>query len=712
MKHLVAYVLGLGTVAGWLATSDIGERRAWPLVHAMAAIPIQGRDAGAPERRAIGAKTPGVDLAGMDRSVAPGDNFWVYANGAWDKATAIPADRSAYGVDSILVDEARNRTIALIQESAGGARGDDTRKIGDFYASFMDEAGIEAKGVKPVKPELDVISAISDKRALARALGGSLRSDVDPLNATNFYTDRLFGLFVAQALDDPSRNVPYLLQGGLGMPDREYYLSDKTQMAELRTKYQTHVAAMLKLAGAPDADARSKATRIYALEKRMALVHATRVESEDVHGVISWKREELSTRAPGLDWAAFLEAAMLQKEARFFIWHPKATTGLAALVGSEPLDTWKDWLTYHAIERAAPWLSRAFVAERFEFYGKALSGTPQQRERWKRGVDFTNDALGEVVGKLYVQRYFSPDAKAKAQAMCDDLVKAFGRRIDTLAWMSPQTRTKAKEKLATLKIGIGYPDSWRDYSTLQVVRGDALGNATRAELFEYRRNLFKLGKSPDRAEWWMTPQTVNAVNLPLQNALNFPAAILQPPYFDPRGDAAINYGAIGAVIGHEISHSFDDVGSQFDAQGRLNNWWTKDDFAHFKAASEKLAAQYDAYRPFPDLTVNGHQTLGENIADVAGLSAAYDGFTLSLGGKPAPARQGLTGDQQFFISFAQSWRTKSREAALRNQIVTDGHAPAQYRADTVRNLDAWYAAFQVKPGQKLHLAPADRVRVW
>ena len=313
MKQLVAYVLGLVTVAGWLA-ADIGDRRAWPPVHAMAGLPMQGRDAGATERRAIVAKTPGVDLAGMDRSVAPGDNFWVYANGAWDKATAIPADRSSYGVDSILVDEARNRTVALIQESARGAGNDGTRKIGDFYASFMDEAGIEAKGLKPVKPELEAVSAISDKRALARALGGSLRSDVDPLNATNFYTDHLFGLFVAQALDDPSRNVAYLLQGGLGMPDREYYLSDKPQMAELRTKYQAHVAAMLKLAGAADADARTRAARIYALEKRMALVHATRVESEDVHGVIAWKREELSTRAPGLDWAAFLEAAALQKE--------------------------------------------------------------------------------------------------------------------------------------------------------------------------------------------------------------------------------------------------------------------------------------------------------------------------------------------------------------------------------------------------------------
>jgi predicted metalloendopeptidase len=385
---------------------------------------------------------------------------------------------------------------------------------------------------------------------------------------------------------------------------------------------------------------------------------------------------------------------------------------MSALVAKEPLDAWKDWLTYHAIEQSAAFLPKAFVEERFAFFGKALTGTPQMRPRWQRGVDFTSAALGEVVGKLYVERYFAPEAKAKVNAMVDDLVKAFVQRIDALDWMSPETKAKAKEKVATIKVGVGYPDRWQDYSGLEVVKGDALGNLQRASMFEYKRQLSKLNQPVDRGEWWMTPQTVNAVNLPLQNALNFPAAILQPPYFDPKADAAHNYGAMGAIIGHEISHSFDDTGSQFDAQGRLSNWWTKQDLEHFQAAGEALVAQYDAYRPFPDLAVNGRQTLSENIADLAGLAAAHDAYILSLQGKQAPVMDGMTGDQRFFISFGQSWRQKIREAALRNQIATDGHAPDEYRAATVRNIDPWYDAFSVQPGQKMYLDPKNRVRVW
>ncbi len=379
---------------------------------------------------------------------------------------------------------------------------------------------------------------------------------------------------------------------------------------------------------------------------------------------------------------------------------------------AEPLDAWKDWLAFHAIERSSAFLPKAFVDERFAFYGKALSGIPELRPRWQRGMDYTSADLGEAVGKIYVERYFPAATKAKAQAMVGDLVQAFAKRIDGLTWMSPQTKAKAKQKLDTLKVGVGYPDRWQDYSGLEIVKGDALGNAQRAELFEYRRNLAKLHQPVDRGEWWMTPQTVNAVNLPLQNALNFPAAIIQPPYFDADADAAHNYGSMGAVIGHEISHSFDDQGSQFDAAGRLANWWTKEDFDHFKAAGESLAAQFDAYKPFPDLAVNGHQTLSENIADVAGLLAAYDAYKLSLHGKPDVVKDGFSGDQRFMISFGQSWRSHTRDAELRRQIATDGHAPEQYRAQAVRNLDAWYDAFSVHPPQKLYLAPPDRVHVW
>jgi putative endopeptidase len=653
----------------------------------------------------------GIDLAGMDKSVAPGDDFNAYTNGGWIKATPIPADKSSYGAGAILADQTRERLRALFQESSSAAASTgDARKIGDYYSTFMDEAAIESKGIAPLKPQFDAIAAIADRHALARALGGQLRADVDPLNNTNFETGNLFGVWIAQGLSDPSRNFPYLLQGGLGMPDRDYYVSTNAHMADLRKQYQAHIAAVFKLAGFSDPSAR--ASRVFALETKMAQVHATRVESEDVHAAVSWNRSELAAKAPGLDWAALLDAAGLQDASVFMIWHPKAIPGLAVLTAAEPLDAWKDWLVFHAIERAAPFFPKAFVDERFAFYGKALSGIPQLRPRWQRAMDFTSDALGEAVGKVYVERYFPAATKAKAQAMVDDLVQAFAKRIDGLAWMSPQTKAKAKQKLDTLKVGVGYPDRWQDYSSLEVVKGDALGNAQRAGLFEYHRHLAKLHQPVDRGEWWMTPQTVNAVNLPLQNALNFPAAIIQPPYFDADADAAHNYGSMGAIIGHEISHSFDDQGSQFDAEGRLANWWTKEDFDHFKSAGEALAAQFDSYRPFPDLAVNGHQTLSENIADVAGLLAAYDAYRLSLHGKPDFVKDGFTGDQRFMISFGQSWRSHIRDAEMRRQIATDGHAPEEYRAQTVRNLDAWYDAFSVHPPQKLYLAPPDRVHVW
>ena len=658
------------------------------------------------------ARDHGVDVAGMDTSVAPGDDFNAYTNGAWFKATEIPADKSSYGPWAVLFDKTTKQTQTLIQDLADpkAPKGGSNQKIGDFYASYMDTTGIEARGLAPLKPQLDSIAAIADAKALARAIGATLRADVDPLNSTNFFTENLLGVFVTQGLDDPSRNMPYLLQGGLGMPDRDYYIAASPAMAALRTEYQAHVVAMFKLAGFADAPAR--AARVFALETKIARAHATRLESQDVKTPKTWKRAELAARAPGLDWAALLDGAGLGEAPSFIVWHPKAIAGIAQLVRGEPLEAWKDWLTFHRINESAAFLPKAFGEQRFAFYGKALSGTPARRPRWQSGVNITSTFLGDAVGKAYVDKHFPPETKAKVQAMVADIVKAFGVRIDGLDWMTPATKEKAKAKLATLRVGVGYPETWRDYASLQVSKDDALGNAQRADLFEYRWQLGKLGKPVDKGEWWMTPQTVNAVNLPLQNALNFPAAILQPPFFDAQASAAYNYGSMGAVIGHEISHSFDDQGSQFDAEGRIANWWTKDDMAHFKTAGEALAAQYDAYKPFPDLAVNGHQTLSENIADVAGLAASYDAWRSSLAGKPAPAFKGFTGEQEFFISFGQSWRTKQREAAMRSQIATDGHAPDQYRAATVRNVDAWYSAFPVKAGQKLFLEPKARVKVW
>ncbi len=655
----------------------------------------------------------GIDLAGMDRTVTPGDDFFAFANGAWIKKTEIPADRSSWGTGGILAELTAKRTADLIAEAAkqNAPAGSDARKIGDYYASFMDEAAIEAKALGPLKPKLAAIAAIQDAKSLARYLGATLRADVDVLNATNLDTDNIFGLWVAQDLDDPARYAPFLLQGGLQLPDREYYLSPSPRMTEIRGKYQAHIANVLKLAGI--ADPAAKAARIFALERAIAEVHASREDTEDVQkGNNHWTQADLAARAPGLDWSAFLAAAQLDKQPVFVVWQPHAATGIAALVRREPLESWKEYLAYHALEHERSFLPKAFVDESFVFYGTTLAGTLQQRERWKRAVAETDAALGEVVGKLYVARYFPPAEKARAEEMVRNVVAAFGRRIDALEWMAPKTKAQAKAKLAVLKVGVGYPDKWRDYSRLEVTLGDAYANVERASLFEYQRNLRKLGEPVDRGEWVMNPQLVNAVNLPAMNALNFPAAILQPPHFDPTRPAVMDYGAAGATIGHEICHSFDDQGALFDATGKLNNWWTAEDLAHFRASSAALVAQYDAYQPFPDAHVKGKQTSSENIADVAGLNAAYDAYRLSQGGKEAPTAHGLSGDQQFFVSFAQNWRFKIREPAARQRLVTDSHAPAEYRADTVRNLDAWYTALDVKPGQALYLAPAARVRVY
>jgi putative endopeptidase len=658
-------------------------------------------------------RSGGIDLAGMDRSVAPGDNFFAYANGSWVKTASIPPDRSSYGPTAMLAELTAKRTSDLITEVAGQSTpaGSETRKIKDFFAAYMDEAGIEAKGLKPLQPLLDSIAAIADRKGLAHVLGRQLRADVDIFNATNVTTDNLFGLWVAQDLDNPTRYAPFIVQGGLGMPDRDYYLDPSARMEDIRAKYRAHIAAMLRLAHAPDAE--GKAARIFDLEKRIADVHASRSDTEDIKkGNNHWTRADFDAKAPGLDWAAYFAPAGLDGRKDFVVWQPGAVTGISALTASAPLDVWKDYLMFRAIEHSAAVLPRAFVDESFAFHGTVLSGTPQLQERWKRAVDAVSAAMGEAVGKLYVKRYFPPEEKARAQEMVRNLMTAFAKRIDNLEWMSPATKTKAKAKLAVLKVGVGYPDKWTDYTGLDVRADDAFGNQDRAGLFQLKRSLMKLDRPVDRDEWVMTPQTVNAVNLPAMNALNFPAAFLQPPYFDPERPEVMDYGATGSVIGHEISHSFDDQGALFDATGRLSNWWTKEDLEHFRASAERLVKQYDAYRPFPDLAVNGRLTLSENIADIAGLAAAYDAYRLSLGGKTAAVVEGFTGDQQFFISFGQAWRQKRREASLRRQVLTDGHSPAEYRADAVRNLDPWYAAFDVKPGQSLYLAPADRVRIW
>ncbi len=657
--------------------------------------------------------TLGIDEKGMNKSAVPGDDFYGYANGTWLATTEIPADQSSWGADAILTQDTNKRIVDLIEATAKD-RAHATpagRMTADFYTAYMDEAAIEKRGLTPLQPALRAIAAIGDKTALAHALGASLRADVDPLNNTNFFTENIFGLWAAQGFNDSDHYLPYLLQGGLGMPNREYYLTDNERMAGLRTKYQAHIAKVLALAGVADAGAR--AARIFALEVKLARTHVSPEDSEDVLKANNpWRREEFSAKAPGMDWAEFFRGANLAQPPLFVVWHPSAIIGAAALVGSEPLADWRDFLAFHLLNHFSGVLPKAFAEERFAFYGTALAGTPQQQVRWKRALNAANAAIGDAVGQVYVAKYFPPESKAKIQGIVAKIVTAFGQRIDRLDWMAPATKVQAKAKLKTLYVGLGYPDRWKDYTGLVIDAADALGNAMRAEEFGYAQSVAKLGRAVDATEWCMTPQEVNAVNMPMQNALDFPAAILQPPFFDPAAPDAVNFGSIGATIGHEISHSFDDQGSQFDSQGHLRDWWTPDDAAHFKASSAALVAQYSTYRPFSDLTVNGQLTLSENLADLAGLAASYDGLRADDQGRSATAGRAYTDDQLFFIAFAQSWREKQREASLRQQIIGNGHAPDQYRALTVRNLDAWYAAFDVKPGQALYLAPSARVRVW
>jgi endothelin-converting enzyme/putative endopeptidase len=658
------------------------------------------------------ARTPGIDLAGMNPGLAPGDDFYGYANGAWQSATEIPSDRSNWGSFRIVAELTNQRLLALIDAAAKDRSGATpaARLVGDFHAAYMDEAGIEARGLAAVQPWLQRIAAITDKSGLARVLGESIRADVDPLNATNFFTENIFGLWVAQGLDDPTHNTPYLLQGGLGMPDREYYVSEIPRMKDLQARYRAHIAKVLRLGGMADAEVR--AGRIYDLEARLAQSHSRREDSEDVQKANhAWRREDFPAKAPGLDWSAFFAGAGLDGAPRFILWHQDAVSGAAALAGSEPLQVWQDYLTFHALNQWSDALPKAFADEHFAFHETALAGTPEQPARWKRALTAANKAIGDAVGQVYVAQYFPPASKARAQAMVANIVRAFDVRIGRLDWMAPATKEQARAKLKALYVGIGYPDKWEDYTGLVIDPADAAGNVLRAEKFAYHRAVARLAQPVDPTAWCMSPQEVNAVNMPMQNALNFPAAILQPPFFDPAAPDAVNYGGIGTVIGHEISHSFDDQGAQFDSQGLLRDWWTPADLAHFKAATAALVAQYSAYRPFPDLAVNGQQTLSENLADLAGISASYDGYR-AANGSTASSGETFTGDQQFFLSFAQIWRTKYRDAVLRQRLITDGHTPGQYRALMVRNIDAWYEAFGVKPGAKLYLEPTARVRVW
>jgi endothelin-converting enzyme/putative endopeptidase len=673
------------------------------------ALPRLAAQAAAPA--ATPAATHGIAIADMDRSVKPGDDFYRYANGAWIDRTEVPPDRTSVNVFSTLDDLSRKRTAEIIEDAAkaNAPAGSDKRKMADVYNAFLDEAGIEAKGLGPVKEQLASIAAIQNRRQLSTALGKTLRADVDLLNNSTYHTANLFGLWVAPGFHDSEHYAPYLLQGGLEMPDRDYYLVDSEHMKEVRAKYAVHVAAMLRLAGFSDAEAR--AVRVIALEHSIAEAQVSIAEIEIIEKADNlWKRYDFAAKAPGLDWGAYFEGAGLAGQQEFMVWTPTALTGEAALVASAPLETWKDWLAYHLVEDYASFLPRALAEERFGFFQKTLGGVEQQRPRAERAVMLVDALLGDAVGKVYAQKYFSPQAKAQAEAMVAHLIAVYHKRLAALPWLADSTRAEAQAKLDSLIVNIGYPEKWEDYSAYEVRAGDAFGNAWRYGLWYLHHEVARIGKPVDRHEWCMEPQTVNAVNMPLHNSLSFPAAILQPPFFDPEAPAAVNYGAIGTVIGHEISHTFDEEGSAFDSKGRLRNWWTQADKDHFNQASAKLAKQFDAYEPFPGVHVNGEQTIDEDIADLGGVASAYDAYRLN--GNDAPVQDGFSPDQQFFIAFEQNYGAKTREASLRNQVLTDSHAPAEYRALTVRNFDAWYKAFNVQPGEKLYLVPDDRVKIW
>lgn len=654
------------------------------------------------------ASTSATIDVGMDKSILPGEDFNRYVNGHWEKTATIPDDKMSVGVFDSLIEDTDIKVAKLIEATTKAAPGTAARKIGDFYQAYLNMEHINQLGLSPLQSQLDHIAALTDKTALATYLGQHLRADVDPINATHVHTENLFGLWVSQGFHDHTTYTAYLLQGGLGLSDREYYVSKNPKMVELRSKYLAHIAAILKLANTPDPD--NAAKRIFALETRIAQSHATREATSDVlKANNTWSQADFAKKARGLDWSAYFSAAGLQAQSSFIIWHPGALKGSAALVANTPLDIWKEYLRFHAINQRTGVLPQAFADQQFALRS-AFTGAKKPLPRWRDAVDVTNYALGEEVGKLYVEQNFSAEAKQRIRSMVTNLLDAFSARVSALTWMSPKTKAEALEKIKHTYVGVGYPDKWRDYSGLQVSTADAFGNTERASAFFYQEALAKLGKPVDVTEWCMNPQLVNAVNMPLQNAINFPAAFLQSPNFDLQASDAANYGAIGATIGHEISHSFDNSGAMFDSKGELRNWWSKSDLAHFNQSSKALVAQFSAYKPFPDLAVNGQQTLGENIADLAGLMAAFDAYRSAMKQKGQVVTKET--DQEFFLSFARTYRGKMRDETLRSIIVTNEHAPEQFRLLTVRNLDAWYPAFNVQPGQKQYLTPKDRVRVW
>lgn len=648
----------------------------------------------------------GVYSSNLDKAVRPQDDFYRFVNGQWLTNTNIPADRSNYGAFSLLEDGAEHDLKAILEEAAAAhaAAGSDAQKVGDLYASFLDEATIEARGLTPLAAELKRIDELKTKQDVARYIGYSQRMSVQ----------HPFAYYVAVDRKNSSQYTGVITQSGLGMPDRDYYLSSDERLKGIREKYQVYVKDLLAAAGTSKAE--SVAARIFAIESQLAKSHWTRVQNRDAQK--TYNKVEVAALPklmPGFDWSAFFAGAQIpvDKTQALVVVQPSYFETLGKVIATTSVPDWRGYFRYKVLATYAPDLPTKFAQLHFDFTQRTVSGIEEIKPRWKRAVDTVDGAVGDLVGKMYVERHFSADAKRRMDELVGNLLQAYRQGIDSLEWMTPATKQKAHAKLERFTTKIGYPSQWRDWSRLEIRRDDLVGNEMRASAVVFERNLAKLGGPIDRTEWFMTPQTVNAYYNPPTNEIVFPAAILQPPFFNVAADDAINYGAIGAVIGHEISHGFDDQGRRYDGAGNLNDWWAAEDNEEFTRRAKQLGAQYNALSPLPGLNVNGDLTMGENIADVAGLAMAYRAWQVSLRGKAAPVIDGYTGEQRFFIGWAQGWARKYRDDELRRRLLTDPHSPSEYRTNTVvANLPEFYAAFGVKPGDKMYRAPAERVRIW
>lgn len=643
----------------------------------------------------------GFDMAGRDTSVAPSKDFFDYANGTYLEKLEIPADRSRYGAFDALQELSQSRMRAVAEAAAANSKASgDEAKLGAFYRSFMDEAAVGALGAKPLAGDLAAIRAVKTHDEMAGLMGGTMRQ----------FGGSFFGSYVHDDAKDPEQYTVYLVQGGLGLPDRDYYLEDRFKAQ--KAAYEKYVAQMLTLAGWERPAENAKA--IVALETEIAKASWTRAERRDDDKTYNpFEIAKLQEYAPGFAWKQYLDGARLSKADRVVVSENTAFPKIAAIYAKTPIETLKAWSAFNLADQAAPYLSKEFDQAHYEFRSKTLSGQPLQQPRWKRGVNAADSNIGEALGKLYVEAYFPAESKAKMEALVSDIRTAMKARIDGLDWMSPETKVKAQEKLSKFRVKIAYPDKWRDYSGLEIKDGDLYGNIERASAFEWDYRAARLGGPVDDEEWGMTPPTINAYYSSTKNEIVFPAAILQPPFFDPDGDPAVNYGGIGGVIGHEITHGFDDQGRKSDGGGKLTDWWTPEDAAKFNAQAAKFGKQYAAVEVLPGAHINGDLTMGENIADLGGLLLALDAYHLSLDGKPAPVIDGMTGDQRVFLGWAQVWRGKYREDRMRQQLVTDPHSPPKYRVQVpIKNIDAFYEAFGVKSGDGMYIPPAERVRIW